>query len=61
MLESLFNKVAYLVPATLSKKTPTQVLSCKIRSSYFVDDLQTTGCETPVPGSLFNKVAYLAA
>ena len=30
------------------------------RNSYFVDDLQTTGSETPVRGSL-NKFAILAA
>ena len=38
MLESLFNKVAYLVPAALSKKTLTQVFSCKI-CNYFKEHL----------------------
>ena len=32
-----------------------------IRNTYFVDDLQTTGSETPVRRFLFNKVASLAA
>ena len=31
------------------------------RGTYVVDDLQTADPKTPVPGSLFNKVASLAA
>ena len=82
VLESLFNKVAVMGPATLFKKTPTQTLSCEIRNlksmyeclllnfilkrdsniliflwvlwiiqnTYFADDLQTAGSETPVRG-----------
>ena len=31
------------------------------KNTYFVEDLQTAGSETPVRGSLFNKVASLTA
>ena len=34
MLESLFNKVAFLVPATSSKKTPNEVLSCETCNDF---------------------------
>ena len=44
-------------------ETPKQVFSrrfCELfKSNYFVEDLQTAVSETPVPGSLFNKVASL--
>ena len=96
VLESFLIKLQFWGPATLLKKTPTQVLSCEIwklfrnnyceehlwmsasklyletpkqvfsrrfcelfKSNYFVEDLQTAVSETPVPGSLFNKVASL--
>ena len=78
---SFFDKVTFLGPVTLSKMTPTQVLSCEnwnyfeehlwistwklywklLRNTYSVDDLQATGSETPVQGSLFNNVASLTA
>ena len=85
-------------PATLLKKTPTQVLSCEIcklfknnyfeehlwmsasklylkrdcntgvflwtllfKNTYFVVDLRMAGSETPIRGSLFNKVASVTA
>ena len=41
---SLFIKVAYLVPATLSKNTPSQVLSCKI-CNYFKENLCMSTCQ----------------
>ena len=31
------------------------------KNTYFVEDLRTAGSETPVRGSLFNKVASLTA
>ena len=47
------------------KETPTQVFSCEFcelfKNSYFVEDLQTTGSETLVWGSLFNKNARVTA
>ena len=92
-------KLQFWGPATLLKKTQTQILSCEIWKLYknnyfednlwtsvsklylkrdsntgaflwflwiiqehlFVKDLQTTGSETPVWGSLFNKVASQVA
>ena len=43
--ESLFNKVASLGPATLLKKTPTYVFSCKyyeiFKNTYFEEHLRT--------------------
>ena len=45
------------------KETPTQVFShkfCKFfKNTYFVEDPRTAVSETPVRGSLFNKVASL--
>ena len=41
---SLFNKVAFLVAATLSKKTPTQELSCEI-CKYFEEHLGMSTCK----------------
>ena len=53
MLESLFNKVANLRPASLLEKTPAQVFSCEIwesfRNTYFEEHLRTTAPEeTPL-------------
>ena len=98
VLESLFNKVAFLKTCNfikedsnavaflwnlqnllgtiilkniceclllnfIYKETPTQVFShkfCKFfKNTYFVEDLRTAVSETPVRGSLFNKVASL--
>ena len=43
-----------------NKETPTQVFCCEFcelfRNTYFVKDLRTAGSETPVWGSIFNKV-----
>ena len=44
MLESVINKVAFLVPATLSKKTSTLVPSCEI-SNYFEEHLGMSTCK----------------
>ena len=44
VLEYLFNKVAYLLPATLSKKTLTLVLSYKI-CNYFKEHLCMSTCK----------------
>ena len=44
VLEYLFNKVAYLLPSTLSKKTLTLVLSCKI-CNYFKEHLRMSTCK----------------
>ena len=45
------------------KETPAQAFSCEFcklfKNNYFVEDLQKAGSETPVWGSLFNKVASL--
>ena len=43
-MESLFNKVTFLGPATLSKKTPIQVLTCEI-CSYFEEHLWISTCK----------------
>ena len=49
----------------ISRETRTHVFSCEFRelfkSTYFVEDLQTAGSETPVRGFVFNKVASLTA
>ena len=42
--ESLFNKVAILGPAMLSKETRTQVLSCEI-CNYFEEHLWMSTCK----------------
>ena len=46
MLEPVFNEVAALEAATLLKKPPTQVFSCKIgeifENTYFEEHLRTT-------------------
>ena len=44
VFESLINKVAFLVPVTLSKKTSTQVLSCEIYN-YFEEHLGMSTCK----------------
>ena len=44
MLGSFFNKVAFLVPATLSKKTPTHELSREI-CNYFEEHLGVPTCK----------------
>ena len=53
----------HLLPNFILKETPTQVFSCKFcelfKNTYFVEGLQTAGCETPTRGSLFNKVASM--
>ena len=58
-------KLQFWGPATLLKKTRTQVLSCEFcelfKNIYFLEDLQTASSETPVRGSFFNKVASLTA
>ena len=43
-MESLFDKVAFLVLATLSKKTPSQVLSCKL-CNYFEEHMEMSTCK----------------
>ena len=47
----------------LKKVTPTKVFPCEFcelfKNTYFVEDLQTAGSETPERGCLFNKVASL--
>ena len=61
----LNNICEWLLVNFIWKETPTQAVSfefCELfRNTYFVDDLQRSGSETPVRGSLFNKVASLAA
>ena len=44
MLGSFFNKVAFLVPATLSKKAPTHELSREI-CNYFEEHLGVSTCK----------------
>ena len=47
------------------KRDSSMVFSCGFcelfKNTYFVEDLQTAGSETPVWGSLFNKVASFMA
>ena len=49
----------------LKKVTPTKVFPCEFcelfKNTYFLEDLQMAGSETPEWGCLFNKVASLTA
>ena len=61
----LKNILVHLLLNFISKETPAQVFSrefCELfKNTYFVEDLQNSGFETPLRGSLFNKVGSLTA
>ena len=52
----LMNLCERLLLNFTKKETSAQVFSCEFceffKNTYFVEHLQTAGCETPVPGSL---------
>ena len=53
----------FVKQGVLKKVTPTKVSPCEFcelfKNTYFVEDLQTAGSETPERRCLFNKVASL--
>ena len=61
----LKNILVHLLLNFISKETPAQVFSrefCELfKNTYFVEDLRNSAFETPLRGSLFNKVGSLTA
>ena len=61
----ILKKLQFWGPATLLKKVPTQLFSCKFcdlfKNTCFKERLRTAGSKTLVRGFLVNKVASLMA